>query len=120
VPWMTRSASISTFMSLRKRSPGMGISSRPVIESERVEGNTAQAVHEVGHQCGVPHALVRMTYEARSIAYLCEPPWHTVGTVAFVSHASAAADTTLTSNYIGGRGRYRTADRWCVKPVLYH
>jgi hypothetical protein len=21
---------------------------------------------------------------------------------------------------IGGRGRYRTADRWCVKPELYH
>ena len=20
----------------------------------------------------------------------------------------------------GGRGRYRTADRWCVKPELYH
>lgn len=22
--------------------------------------------------------------------------------------------------HFGGRGRYRTADRWCVKPELYH
>jgi integrase len=26
----------------------------------------------------------------------------------------------LTRNDNGGRGRYRTADRWCVKPELYH
>jgi hypothetical protein len=26
----------------------------------------------------------------------------------------------LTCNNFGGRGRYRTADRWCVKPELYH
>ena len=25
-----------------------------------------------------------------------------------------------TMSNIGGRGRYRTADRWCVKPELYH
>jgi hypothetical protein len=28
--------------------------------------------------------------------------------------------TALTCNNNGGRGRYRTADRWCVKPELYH
>jgi hypothetical protein len=26
----------------------------------------------------------------------------------------------LTYKNLGGRGRYRTADRWCVKPELYH
>jgi hypothetical protein len=26
----------------------------------------------------------------------------------------------LRCNKFGGRGRYRTADRWCVKPELYH
>ena len=41
----------------------------------------------------------------------------------FQLHAECAqgalADAGLCNNF-GGRGRYRTADRWCVKPELYH
>ena len=31
-----------------------------------------------------------------------------------------AKSVDLKWNNTGGRGRYRTADRWCVKPELYH
>ena len=31
-----------------------------------------------------------------------------------------ANSVDLKWNNTGGRGRYRTADRWCVKPELYH
>lgn len=31
-----------------------------------------------------------------------------------------APNEALTCGGDGGRGRYRTADRWCVKPELYH
>src|ERR1700747_2658283 len=40
---------------------------------------------------------------------------HGVGTVPAVSRHPRAA-VSLTCNNFGGRGRYRTADRWCVKP----
>jgi hypothetical protein len=38
----------------------------------------------------------------------------------FIRQARLDRGMTLTCENTGGRGRYRTADRWCVKPVLYH
>jgi hypothetical protein len=38
----------------------------------------------------------------------------------FARQAQSDRGVTLTCTNIGGRGRYRTADRWCVKPELYH
>jgi hypothetical protein len=35
--------------------------------------------------------------------------------VGLAGQARLDRDTTLTCNNFGGRGRYRTADRWCVK-----
>lgn len=34
--------------------------------------------------------------------------------------APAQPESGLGASRDGGRGRYRTADRWCVKPELYH
>ena len=126
VPSLRTSALISTFMSLRKRSPGMGISSP--TPSSRASGWRATRRKRRTKSATNAVSLTRssvMTYEARSrppthIAYLCEPLGTLLAHWGFVPHANVAADTTLSCNYIGGRGRYRTADRWCVKPVLYH
>lgn len=34
--------------------------------------------------------------------------------------AAGLVDDGVAAMGVGGRGRYRTADRWCVKPELYH
>ena len=38
----------------------------------------------------------------------------------FIRQARLDRSMTLNCENSGGRGRYRTADRWCVKPELYH
>lgn len=43
--------------------------------------------------------------------------WHLAGTGC---RDQQPENIGLTCTDIGGRGRYRTADRWCVKPELYH
>ena len=44
-----------------------------------------------------------------------ELSWHTLGATVVAVKAKLNHDMTLTRNNTGGRGRYRTADRWCVK-----
>jgi hypothetical protein len=50
--------------------------------------------------------------------------WDTLGTLAtsraLENRCQRAGNIGLTCANPGGRGRYRTADRWCVKPELYH
>jgi site-specific recombinase XerD len=55
-----------------------------------------------------------------TIDRVCELSWHTLGTTGVCPQAKSTHDMALTGVNTGGRGRYRTADRWCVKPELYH
>ena len=46
--------------------------------------------------------------------------WHTLGTTGVLKISRTFDHRPLSWVFDGGRGRYRTADRWCVKPELYH
>jgi hypothetical protein len=46
--------------------------------------------------------------------------WHILGTTGVLKISVNLGRKALNWGFDGGRGRYRTADRWCVKPELYH
>jgi hypothetical protein len=66
-----------------------------------------------------PVALPERNHPHR-IDRACERDWHTLGTTGVRPQHPISSWMRLTCMNIGGRGRYRTADRWCVKPELYH
>jgi hypothetical protein len=76
----------------------------------------------------LPPTLSRPPETPRMVSGLrsCRPTskhWDTRRTLAARRHSTplAVADKYYVDlQQIGGRGRYRTADRWCVKPELYH
>ena len=59
----------------------------------------------------------------RSLHELC-PDAGSIGTLGICRASDTARGhreiLALNWEFYGGRGRYRTADRWCVKPELYH
>jgi hypothetical protein len=55
-----------------------------------------------------------------AIDQMCEPRWHIIGTTGVRECDQVEPRKSLICMNVGGRGRYRTADRWCVKPELYH
>ena len=67
---------------------------------------TPEAVHATGNP-GLP--AIRTRGQGKS-------PWHILAQQGF----EVPRQSPLTRSSDGGRGRYRTADRWCVKPELYH
>jgi hypothetical protein len=61
------------------------------------------------------------SYAARqAIERVCELIGTFLAQRGFAVEARLDRDMSLTCWNNGGRGRYRTADRWCVKPELYH
>ena len=66
------------------------------------------------------HTWQRPRRPQQSIDRVCEFSWHTLGTTGVACQTRLDRPTALNCINNGGRGRYRTADRWCVKPELYH
>ncbi|MDT5068210.1 MAG: uncharacterized protein QOK02_4365 [Mycobacterium sp.] len=55
-----------------------------------------------------------------AIDQVCEPRWQLLAQRGFSIDTKLRRCNSLICVNVGGRGRYRTADRWCVKPELYH
>ena len=135
VPSLRTSASTGTRISFRRRSPGIGCSS-PTASSRasgckatRRSRRTKSATTAVSlSRC--PGAVMSTTVGLRSgkrsrhtrragagAAAQLARSWHSGGYVGVRDQTGIQGFTCINA---GGRGRFRTADRWCVKPELYH
>jgi hypothetical protein len=57
---------------------------------------------------------------AVALSIYSDPAWDTGQSSGTRHGPPSARNMPLTCKDFGGRDRYRTCDRWCVKPELYH